>query len=253
MTRADVAGAPTPGDDAAPGSVALDAAFCVHRGEFAGSLDVRLEPGAIGGLVGPNGAGKTTCLRAIAGLEPVAAGYVDVAGRRLSSPMASAGDAASAAVHVPPEERGLGVLFQEPRLVPHLSARDNVALGLRARRRPGALWTSPRRRTAGRDTADAWLRRVGVADIAHRRPAALSGGQRQRVALARALAVEPMLLLLDEPTTAVDAAGRDALRAEILALAARSGAAVFVVSHDAAELDALGATCVTPGPCRCPR
>jgi molybdate transport system ATP-binding protein len=127
---------------------------------------------------------------------------------------------------LPPERRRVGVVFQDYLLFPHLSARENVAFGLRAR---GLERVEARRR------ADAWLDRVGLADLADRRPRELSGGQAQRVALARALVSEPGLMLLDEPLAALDAGTRLEVRAELRRhLAAFAGPSV-VVTHDALD------------------
>ncbi|HWI73341.1 MAG TPA: ATP-binding cassette domain-containing protein, partial [Baekduia sp.] len=130
-------------------------------------FSLEVAPGELVALVGPSGCGKTTILNAVAGLEPVDAGAV------------AAGDAR------------LGVVFQQPRLLDWVSARENVALAARAAGR-------------GDDAVDALLEAVGLADHAGQFPSALSGGQRQRVAVARAFVVQPDVVLLDEPFSALD-------------------------------------------------
>jgi molybdate transport system ATP-binding protein len=195
--------------------MSLVAGFQVARGGFALDLDLTVEPGDVVALLGPNGAGKSTALRVLAGLLHPTGGRVALEGRTL--------DDAAARVHVPPEQRGVGVVFQDYRLFPHLSALDNVAFGLRCR---GLA------RAEARTRAAAWLDRVGLAEFAAARPGAMSGGQAQRVALARALAPEPRLLLLDEPLAALDARTRLDVRADLRRhLEAFTGATVLV-SHD---------------------
>ena len=170
------------------------------------ALDVA--PGEIVAVVGPNGAGKTTLLRALAGLEP-ASGSLQLEGRD--------------ALHLPPERRRVGWMPQAGLLFPHLSALDNAAYGLRCQ--------GVGRREA-RAAASALLDRLGIGDLARRRPAQLSGGQAARVALARALAPGPALLLLDEPLAALDAATRDDVRRLLRATLSGGPAAVLVVTHD---------------------
>lgn len=198
----------------------LDAHLVADRGGFHLDVALRVRAGEVVALLGPNGAGKTTALRVLAGLHPLTAGHLTLAGADLDRPDRRA--------WTPPERRPVGVVFQDYLLFPHLSARDNVAFGPR---RHGAD------RRAARAVADAWLARVGLAEHARRRPRQLSGGQAQRVALARALAVDPTLLLLDEPLAALDARTRLDTRAELHRhLAAHPGATVLV-THD--PLDAL--------------
>ncbi|MBA3653745.1 MAG: ABC transporter ATP-binding protein [Actinobacteria bacterium] len=159
----------------------LRAALRVERGAFVLDVDVRCESGRTVAIVGPNGAGKTTLLRAVAGLEALTRGGVELDGVAIDG--------------VPPERRRVGFMFQDGLLFPHLSALDNVAFGQPNRRR-----------------AFDWLERVGLGDKASARPSELSGGEAQRVAMARALAPDPAILLLDEPLAAMDAATRNEVR-----------------------------------------
>ena len=190
-------------------------------------LAVRLDvaPGATTVVVGESGAGKTTLLRLLAGLDRPDRGritldgtvYFDAAGRTA----------------VPAAARDVGYVMQDYALFPHLTVHDNAAFGLRAQ-------GVPRRDAAAR--ADAALARLGVGDLAGRRPASLSGGQRQRVALARALALEPRLLLLDEPLSALDIGTRQAMRTELRPLLASLSCVSIYVTHSALEALALGDT-----------
>ncbi|MFG1920890.1 ABC transporter ATP-binding protein [Cryptosporangium sp. NPDC048952] len=190
----------------------LTADVRVDRGTF--SLDVSLTatPGQVLGVIGPNGAGKTTLLRALAGLTPLTGGRIELDGQRLDSR--------------PVEERKVGVVFQDYLLFPHLSALENVAYGLRVR---GV------RRASARATAREWLDRFGLADHAGKRPGGLSGGQAQRVALARALAIDPDLLLLDEPLSALDAGTRLRLRTDLRTHLTSYGGPSLVITHDPIE------------------
>ncbi len=187
-------------------------------------LDVSIDapPGEIVAILGPNGAGKTTFLRAVAGLVPIAQGRVSLDGVVL--------DDAARRIHLPPERRPIGVVFQDYLLFPHLSAIENVAFGLRARGAPG-------REAHAR--AASWLDRLGLADQADTRPRALSGGQAQRVALARALAIDPRLLLLDEPLAALDASARGDVRRDLKRHLASFAGIRIVITHDPLEAIAL--------------
>ncbi|MBC7304008.1 MAG: ABC transporter ATP-binding protein [Nocardia sp.] len=160
-------------------------------------LDVQIEvaPGEVLAVLGPNGAGKSSLLQLIAGLIVPDEGHVRLGDRTLTD--------AAEGVALPPHRRGICLLAQDPLLFPHLSVRDNVAFGPRGR---GV------KSRAARVIADDWLTAVDATAFADRRPAALSGGQAQRVALARALAVDPDLLLLDEPMSALDVDVAPAMR-----------------------------------------
>jgi iron(III) transport system ATP-binding protein len=177
-----------------------------------------VRPGATVVLLGPSGCGKTTLLRAIAGLEAVEDGEIRIAGAVASG----------RGVHVPPQRRRVGMVFQDWALFPHLSVAQNVAYGLpRARRRdPEAVATV--------------LRLVGLEDHGDRPPSQLSGGQQQRVALARALAPEPAVLLLDEPFSNLDATLRAGVRADLHGLLTELGTTSVFVTHDQEEAFVLG-------------
>ena len=175
-------------------------------------LDLELHPGELVALLGPSGCGKTTALRVLAGMETIDSGEVLVDGRDLS--------------RVPVRKRDMGMVFQNYSLFPNLSALENVAFGLRVRGRA----TAERRRRAGE-----LLDMVGLADQAAKYPHQMSGGQQQRVALARALAIEPRVLLLDEPLSALDAKVRLQLREQIRLLQTQLGTTTLFVTHDQEE------------------
>jgi putative spermidine/putrescine transport system ATP-binding protein len=175
-------------------------------------LDLRIEPGEMVVLLGPSGCGKTTALRILAGLERQNDGEVLVAGKDITK--------------VPPNKRDMGMVFQAYSLFPHLTVKDNVAFGLKLRGRSGA----ERRKRAGE-----MLDLVGLGQHADRYAHQLSGGQQQRVALARALAIEPAVLLLDEPLSALDAKVRVQLRDEIRRIQLEVGTTTLFVTHDQEE------------------
>ena len=204
-----------------PGS--LRAELEIELGDF--RLDVAIAAsGRPLALVGPNGAGKSTVLRALAGALRPTRGYIAVGDSVILD--------TARGVDLPMERRGVGYLPQGAGLFPHLSALDNVAFGIP--QRPGG-------RASRRHAAEELLAEMGVAAVAPRRPAALSGGERQRVALARALAVNPGLLLLDEPLAGVDVAARRRLRAFMARQLEEHPIARVVVTHNARDLHAFGA------------
>ncbi|MDV6376127.1 ABC transporter ATP-binding protein [Deinococcus arenicola] len=175
-------------------------------------LSLQVAPGELLTLLGPSGCGKTTTLRLIAGLEEPDSGEVWIDGRNMTNPPQ------------PPERRGVGLVFQDYALFPHLSVLGNVLFGLN--RLPRA-----ERLTRARET----LSLVGLTVFESRMPHQLSGGQQQRVALARALAPRPRLLLLDEPFSNLDAQLRHSTRQEVRAILRRSGVAAILVTHDQEE------------------
>ncbi|NUR83978.1 MAG: ABC transporter ATP-binding protein [Nonomuraea sp.] len=181
-------------------------------------LDLTIPDGAFTCLLGPSGCGKTTTLRMIAGLEHPTAGRLEVGGRVL--------DSVADGIYVPPEKRDMGLVFQNYALWPHLTVRSNVEFGLRMRKVP-----APERRARAEEA----LRMVRVGDCMDRYPAQLSGGQQQRVSLARMLAVNPSVLLLDEPLSNLDAQLRLEMRAELKRIHEETGATIVFVTHDQLE------------------
>jgi sulfate transport system ATP-binding protein len=183
-------------------------------GDFVALDDVSLEirDGSLTALLGPSGSGKTTLLRIIAGLDVPDSGTVLLDDRDVT--------------RVPPQDRGIGFVFQHYAPFKHMTVWDNVAFGLTIRRRP----KDEIRRTVG-DLLDL----VQIAHLADRYPAQLSGGQRQRMALARALAIQPSVLLLDEPFGALDARVRKELRVWLRRLHDESHVTTVFVTHDQEE------------------
>jgi sulfate/thiosulfate transport system ATP-binding protein len=185
-----------------------------HYGDFAALDDVSIDiqPGALTALLGPSGSGKSTLLRVIAGLETPDAGTVVIEDRDVTN--------------VPPQRRDIGFVFQHYAAFKHMTVRDNVAFGLKVRKRPKAEIEAK---------VDELLTIVGLAGFQKRYPSQLSGGQRQRMALARALAVEPKVLLLDEPFGALDANVRAELRAWLRRLHEEVHVTTVLVTHDQEE------------------
>ena len=160
-------------------------------------------------IVGPSGAGKSVLLNAIAGLHEISRGTLEIGGEEISS--------------LPPERRGLGIVYQDYALFPHLSVFDNIAFGLRVRERDARI---VRKRTE--EIAEAF----GLLRYLDKRPDAISGGEQQRTALARALALRPRLLLMDEPFSALDPPMRRELRKTVRDWAARDGITIIQAAHD---------------------
>lgn len=162
-------------------------------------------------LLGPSGCGKTTTLRLIAGLEAPDAGTITLGGREVASP----------AGVLPPEERNVGMVFQDYALFPHLTVEENVAFGLQERGVPARV--------------DELLELGGLEGHREKTPSQLSGGQKQRVALARSLAPEPDVLLLDEPFSNLDVRLRVEMREEVRAILKEAGVTAISVTHDQEE------------------
>lgn len=190
-------------------------------------LSLTVWPGAVTTVMGPSGVGKSTLLDAVGGHlahDFVTSGRVILDGQDVTG--------------LPPEARGIGVMFQEALLFPHLSVGDNLAFGL------GSRVTG---RAARRAAVEAALAQAGLAGFHDRDPATLSGGQKARAALFRTLLAEPKALLLDEPFSRLDAGLRDEIRRFVFAQVAARGIPALLVTHDAADAAAAGGPVVTLG------
>jgi sulfate transport system ATP-binding protein len=185
-----------------------------HYGDFAAldNVDFDVPSGSLTALLGPSGSGKSTLLRTIAGLDQPDTGTITINGQDVT--------------HIPPQRRGIGFVFQHYAAFKHLTVRDNVAFGLKIRKRP---------KSEVKEKVDNLLEVVGLSGFQTRYPNQLSGGQRQRMALARALAVDPQVLLLDEPFGALDAKVREDLRAWLRRLHDEVHVTTVLVTHDQSE------------------
>jgi molybdate transport system ATP-binding protein len=201
----------------------LELRLASRLGAFQLEAELQVADRAVMVVVGESGSGKSTLLRCLAGLLRPERGRIAVDGTPWFD--------SDAALWLPAQERPVGVVTQDVALFPHLSAAENVAFGLRAQRIDAG---ERRRRTA------AALERLGVASLAGRRPHQLSGGQRQRVAIARAIVLEPRLLLLDEPLSALDASSRRTIRAELRKLLDELPCMTVYVTHSPAEALSFG-------------
>ncbi len=190
----------------------------VHYGSHHVLRDVHLDiqPGELFAFLGPSGCGKTTLLRLIAGFNTASSGRVLVGGHDIS--------------RLPPWKRDIGMVFQSYALWPHMSVKRNVAFGLEERRLP---------RDQIEQRVGKALDMVGLRHLAERRPSQLSGGQQQRVALARTIAIEPQVLLLDEPLSNLDAKMRVQVRRELRDLQQRLGLTTIFVTHDQEEANTI--------------
>ncbi|MBD8593114.1 ABC transporter ATP-binding protein [Pseudomonas sp. CFBP 8758] len=192
----------------------LDDIFHQYAGAAPAVDHITLEvaAGELVALLGPSGCGKTTLLRIIGGFQPQTSGKVVIGGKLID--------------HLPPHHRDIGIVFQNYALFPHLSVAENIAYGLDARGVP---------RSRRKQRIDEMLEMIQLGHLADRYPRQLSGGQQQRVALARALAVEPRILLLDEPFSALDKSLRMDMQIEIKRLQRQSGVTCVMVTHDQEE------------------
>ncbi|WP_417250842.1 ABC transporter ATP-binding protein [Castellaniella sp.] len=189
-------------------------------------FSLSLQRGSVGCLLGPSGCGKSTVLRAIAGFEPVIGGVLSLGNRTLSSPT----------THIAPEDRHIGLMFQDYALFPHLTVNENIGFGVRGVSRAERM-----------SRVQEMLEIVHLADIGRRYPHELSGGQQQRVALARALAPSPELLLLDEPFSNLDVNTRTHLASEVRDIIKTTNRTAIVVTHNQDEAfaiaDQIGVMC----------
>ena len=214
------------------------------------SASISAEPGRTLAILGPSGCGKTTLLRVLAGLQRVNSGRVVLGDKLVSGPAtpkngtkngtrgagASGNGASGPVVHVAADKRGVGMVFQDWSLFPHLTVAANVAFGLPRSERPRSRVLPRPASGRVRDLLDL----VGIAELADRLPGSLSGGQQQRVALARALAPQPSVLLLDEPFSSLDTTLRVEVRAEVAALLRDLEVTCVFVTHDQDEAFVLG-------------
>ena len=189
------------------------------------ALDLEIGDGEFMCLLGPSGCGKTTTLRMIAGLEHLSGGEIQVGERKV--------DSVNAGIFVPPEKREMGLVFQSYALWPHLTIERNTDFGLRLRKVPKA---------EREERVDRIMRTLGIEQYRNRYPSQLSGGQQQRVALARMLAVNPEVLLLDEPLSNLDARLRLDMRAELKRLHNEFRTTIVFVTHDQWEAMTLATT-----------
>jgi molybdate/tungstate transport system ATP-binding protein len=185
--------------------------FCLREISFS------IGPGEFFLLLGPTGSGKTLTLEALAGLIPIHSGTIRINGNNVT--------------HLPPERRGVGIVYQDYALFPHMSVQANIQYGVRYRKKE--------RKWSRAEIADL-MEQVGIGHLADRSIAALSGGERQRVALVRALAVNPSVLLLDEPLSALDPGFRDEIQQLLKNLHRETGTTFLMVTHDFAEALFLG-------------
>ncbi|MFD4839233.1 ATP-binding cassette domain-containing protein [Achromobacter sp. NPDC058515] len=206
-------------------SVAIQAAKRMTSGDRSFELDVAFTSSSKRiALFGPSGAGKSLTLRAVAGLLRPDAGRIEINGRVLFD--------SQAGVCLPSQARRVAYLFQDYALFPHLTVAQNIAFGLRRG------WLNPPRREVGPE-ARRWVDAFELGSIVGSYPNEISGGQKQRVALARALMLQPDILLLDEPFSALDSHLRGKMRQELDALQRRLDVPMLLITHDPADVDVL--------------
>ncbi|NJC95493.1 MAG: ABC transporter ATP-binding protein [Anaerolineales bacterium] len=186
-------------------------------------FSLEISRGETWAILGPSGCGKTTLLYLLAGLRFPTAGGIEIDGQRLARPRPHS-----------------GLILQDYGLLPWSTVRENVELGLRLRKFYGADGTHAPRNFQPKSNVDHWLERLGIDMVADKYPSQLSGGQRQRTAIARTLALEPDLLLMDEPFSSLDAVTREGLQNLTLSLCAENQLTLVVVTHAIEEAVILG-------------
>jgi molybdate transport system ATP-binding protein len=204
------------------GSMSISLHGVIGRGDFERALNFTVADGEVLAITGPNGSGKSTIIHTIAGLISLRSGQLQSDNITWDEPAAK--------MWITPEQRTCAVVFQDLRLFPHMNVIANVAYGLRAH---GIAKDEAMTRSS------VALTRVGLSSFEKRRPNDLSGGERQRVALARALVVEPRVLLLDEPLSAVDASSRAAIRDLLPEVLSSFAGATILVTHDLGDVEAM--------------
>jgi len=192
--------------------------LCVDLGEFVlKDVTLNIEEGEYFIILGPTGAGKTVLLESIAGLYPIKSGEIWLRGKEVT--------------RVEPEKRRISIVYQDYVLFPHLSVKDNIVFGLRMNNAT----------TKELEDRLNWAAKLlGISNLLHRRPDTLSGGEKQKVALARAIAIQPELLLVDEPLSALDPETRESVQQELRQLHRALGITILHVTHDFEEAIALG-------------
>ena len=191
--------------------------------DFSLDLNLRVNPGEILVLMGENGAGKSTVLNNISGLLNPDTGSITLSGRQLFDSMN--------AINLPVEDRNIGYVLQNPAVFPHLTVKENVAYGLKARHKPKDLVDT---------RVNHWMMVMNIKDLARVKAGNLSGGQKQKVALARAFAIEPDLLMLDEPFTALDTESRQTVQEVVRTCVSDLQIPCLVVTHRVADALEMG-------------
>ena len=191
--------------------------------DFPLDLNLRVNPGEILVLMGENGAGKSTVLNSISGLLKPDTGSITLSGRQFFDSMN--------AINLPVEDRNIGYVLQNPAVFPHLTVRENIAYGLKARYTPKDLVNT---------SVNRWMMVMNIEELARVKAGNLSGGQKQKVALARAFAIEPDLLMLDEPFTALDTESRQSVQEAVRTCVSELQIPCLVVTHRVADALEMG-------------